>query len=67
MSIIADEIIKTIEYAIDKKTINCVHTYPSVIKEITPKGYIVLDETGCERTVKCCILGIELKAGRRFG
>ncbi|MBD5463232.1 MAG: hypothetical protein HDR24_09290 [Lachnospiraceae bacterium] len=35
-------------------------TYQSVIKRITPKGYVVLDETGSERTVGCCIPGMEL-------
>lgn len=61
---IADEIIKTIKYAIDKKTINCDRTYKSVIKAVTPKGYVVLDGAGSERTVKCCIPNISLNAGQ---
>ena len=39
-------------------------TYRSVIKAITPKGYVILDDSGAERTVKCCIPGIELKVGQ---
>lgn len=61
MSDIADEIIKTIKYAIDKKSINCDITYKSVIKDITPNGYVVLDRYGSGRTVKCCIPDLRLK------
>lgn len=64
MSNIAEEIIKTIKYAIDKKAINCDRTYKTVIKEVVKKGYLILDETGNERTVPCCIPGLELKAGQ---
>ena len=64
MSNIADEIIKTIKYAIDKKTINCDRTFKTVIKQITSKGYIILDESGNERTVRCCIPGVSLKIGQ---
>ena len=60
MNNIADEILKTIKYAVDRKAINCDRTYRSVIKEVTPKGYVVLDEAGGERTVKCCIPGVTL-------
>lgn len=58
---IADEILKTIKYAVDKKAVNCDRTYQSIIKEITPKGYVILDRAGSERTVKCCIPGMELR------
>ncbi len=61
MSNLAEEILNTIKYAVDKKTINCDRTYESVIKEITPKGYVVVDNTGSERTVQCCIPNIELR------
>lgn len=64
MSNIADEIIKTIKYAIDKKTINCDRTFKSVIKQTTNKGYVILDESGTERIVKCCIPNINLKVGQ---
>lgn len=64
MSNIADEIIQTIKYAIDKKTINCDRTYRTVIKRLVKKGYVILDETGNERTVGCCIPGLELRAGQ---
>ena len=62
---IADEILKTIKYAVDRKTINCDRTYQSVIKKITPKGYIILDRAGSERTVKCCIPGVTLQKFQR--
>ena len=28
------------------------------------KGYVVLDRSGSERTVKCCIPGLDLKVGQ---
>lgn len=61
MSNIAEEILKTIKYAVDRKAINCDRTYKTVIKDITSKGYIVLDRAGSERTVQCCIPGVELR------
>lgn len=64
MANIADEIIKTIKYAVDRKTINCDRTYKTVIKKVVKKGYVILDETGSERTVKCCIPGVELRTGQ---
>ncbi|RKI88378.1 hypothetical protein D7V94_19270 [Parablautia intestinalis] len=62
---IADEILKTIKYAIDRKAVNCDITYESVIKDITPKGYVILDRTGSERTVQCCIPGVSLRMMQR--
>lgn len=64
MSTLSDEILKTIKYAIDKKSIKCDRTYKSVITHISSKGYVILDEAGCERTVQCCIPNIELRAGQ---
>lgn len=64
MTNLADEILNTIKYAIDRKTANCDRTYKSVIKSITPKGYVILDNTGSERTVQCCIPNVELKPGQ---
>ena len=61
MSNIADEIIKTIKYAIDKKTINCDRTYRTVIKRVVKNGYVITDETGQERVVPCGIPNVELK------
>ncbi|MBD5546968.1 MAG: hypothetical protein HDQ97_06165 [Lachnospiraceae bacterium] len=61
MSNIADEILRTIKYAVDRKAVNCDRTYQSVVKRITPKGYVVLDEAGSERTVQCCIPGFNLR------
>lgn len=36
-------------------------TYQSIIKNITPKGYVILDRSGQERTVQCCIPGVNLR------
>ena len=57
------EILKSIEAMVNKSLVNykADRTYQSVIKKITPKGYVVLDESGSERTVPCCIPGLELK------
>lgn len=57
------ELLKTIQIMIDRKLNNykADRTYQSVIKEITPKGYVILDRAGSERTVKCCIPGMELR------
>ena len=60
----ADEILKAIKYAVERQKIDCDRTYKSVIKGINKKGYVVLDRTGSERTVKCCIPGIELRPGQ---
>ncbi len=64
MNNIADEILKAIKYAIERTTVNCDRTYKSVIKRIDKKGYVVIDRTGSERTVKCCIPGTEFKVGQ---
>lgn len=60
----ADEILTAIKYAIERTTINCDRTYKSVIKRIDKKGYVILDRTGSERIVKCCIPGIEFRVGQ---
>ncbi len=62
---VSDEILKAIKYAIESQKIKCDRTYKTIIKEVTDKGYVILDRTGSERTVKCCIPGLELKA-RQF-
>lgn len=62
-----EEILKSIETTIDKKLndYKADRTYRSVIKHITPKGYVILDRAGSERTVQCCIPGIELRKFQR--
>ena len=64
MNNLSDEILKTIKYALDRKAVNCDRTYKSVIKSSNRKGYVILDETGSERTVQCCVPNIELRAGQ---
>ncbi len=58
-----EEIFKSIQSMVDRAVDNCKvdRTYQSIIKDITPKGYVILDNTGCERTVQCCIPGLELR------
>lgn len=60
----ADEILKAIKYAVERQEVNCDRTYRSVIKRIDKKGYVIIDRTGSERTVKCCIPGIEFRVGQ---
>lgn len=62
-----EEIFKSIQGMVDRAIANCKvdRTYESVIKEITSKGYVVLDSTGSERTVGCCIPGLELRKMQR--
>lgn len=62
------EILKAIEIMIDEKIGNykADRTFPSVIKQKNTDGtYIVLDESGGERKVKCCIPNLDLKVGQR--
>jgi len=60
------EILKAIQIMIDKKMGDSKsdRTFPSVVKEINRKGYVILDETGNERTVKCAIPNVDLKVGK---
>lgn len=57
------EIFKSIQAMVNQAIMNCKvdRTYQSIIKEITPKGYVVLDRTGDKRTVQCCIPNVELR------
>lgn len=61
------EILRSIRTMVDQSIAKCKvdRTYESVIKEITPKGYVVLDEAGNERTVGCYIPGLQLHAMQR--
>ena len=57
------ELIKSIQTIVNNSLGNyrADRTFKSIIKDITPKGYVILDETGSKRTVKCCIPNIDLK------
>ncbi|MBD5496105.1 MAG: hypothetical protein HDR12_17490 [Lachnospiraceae bacterium] len=61
------EILKSIQTMVDQSTTTykADRTYQSIIKKITPKGYIILDDTGSERTVQCCIPNLNLKEMQR--
>ena len=58
-----EEIFKSIQAMVNRTVANCKvdRTYQSIIRRITSEGYVVLDETGSERTVQCCIPGLELR------
>ena len=60
------ELLKTIQIMINRtlKNYKADRTYKTVIKKVTPKGYIILDESGSERIVECCIPNISLRAGQ---
>ena len=62
----SDEILKTMQIMINRKLKNyrVDRTYKSVVKRITPKGYVVLDDAGGQRTVPCCIPNITLRIGQ---
>lgn len=59
-------LVKEVVKAIKQKTVNCDITYESVIKDVTSKGYVVLDRSGQERTVQCCIPEITLNKMQRI-
>ena len=62
----SEEIIKSIQTIINNNSggYKSDRTYRSIVKNITDKGYVILDGTGSERTVKCCIPNIELRVGQ---
>ncbi len=58
-----EEILNSIQTMVDRAIGNCKadRTYRTVVKRVTKKGYVVLDEAGKERTVQCCIPNVELR------
>lgn len=65
---VGNEIIKSIQIIIDKKLSNYKSdkTFISTIKRVNPNGtYVILDESGGERTVKCCIPNVTLNVRQR--
>lgn len=60
------EILKSIQTMVDLSIANCKfdRTFKTAVRQITPKGYIVTDQSGSERTVKCAIPGVTLKPGQ---
>lgn len=62
------EIFRSIQIMIDEKIGNykADKTFLSVIKQKNTDGtYVVLDDSGGERKVKCCIPNLDLKVGQR--
>lgn len=65
---LGEQIIKSIQIIIDRKLSNykADRTFISVVKQKNFDGtYIVLDESGGERKVKCCIPNVSLNVGQR--
>lgn len=63
MSSIGEELLKTIQIMINRKLRNykADRTYRTIIKRIDKDGYVVLDRSGQERIVQCCIPNVELR------
>lgn len=60
------EILKSIQIMIDRK-LACYradHTFKTAVRKTTPKGYVITDEAGNERTVKCAVPGVTLAPGQ---
>ena len=64
---VSDEIIKTIKYAFERYNAGCDKSFKSIVKRFGDKNntYVILDESGQERTVKCCTPNLNLKVGTR--
>ena len=60
---VKEEIFKTIQTMVDHVIMNykADRTYRTIIKRITSKGYVIIDEAGQERTVPCGIPNVELR------
>lgn len=58
-----EEIFRSIQDMVNRAAANSKAdiTYQSIIKNITQKGYVILDRYGSERTVPCCIPGVNLR------
>lgn len=62
------EILKSIQIMIEQKlnSYKSDRTFISVIKQKNLNGtYVILDDTGSERTVKCCIPNADLKVRQK--
>lgn len=61
-----EEILKSIQSMIDKSIgdYKADRTFKTVIKGIAKNGYIILDQVGTERIVKCCIPDLKLRIGQ---
>lgn len=60
---LGQELLKTIQIMINRKLNNyrADRTYQTIIKRIDKNGYVIIDQTGQERTVPCGIPNVELK------
>lgn len=57
-------LVKEIVKAVRGNVVNCDRTFKTAIKKVTPKGYVILDESGSERCVGCCIPDLKLRIGQ---
>jgi hypothetical protein len=60
------EILKSIQIMIDRKlaSYRADRTFKTAVRKATPKGYVITDEAGSERTVKCAVPGVTLAPGQ---
>ena len=61
-----EEIFKAVQDMVDMAVANSKvdRTFKTVIKGIAKNGYIILDQSGSERIVKCCIPDLKLRIGQ---
>lgn len=54
---------KAVDHMVDRAIANCKvdRTYRTFIKRIDKNGYVIIDQTGQERTVPCGIPNVELR------
>lgn len=62
VDILVKNIIKAVREG--QRDVNLTESFSSVIKQINSNGtYVILDQSGQERVVKCCIPELKLKVG----
>ena len=61
-----EEIFKSIQTMVDRAIANCKVdcTYRTVIKRVDKNGYVIIDQSGSERMVPCCMPNVGLSAGQ---
>ena len=66
VNLAVDILVKNIVKAVreGQQNVSVTQSFQSVIKQANSNGtYVILDQSGQERIVKCCIPGLELKVG----
>ena len=64
---LGEEVLKAMQIMINRKLKNykADRTYQTIIKNITKKGYVIIDQAGQDRTVQCSIPNVELKVTQK--